>query len=114
MVPNGNKEPAARSTERVPTGAEALVDALAALDEALAVTVTTENQEAWRTCVNRLKTRVASLRREFNTEKDQMAEREARLVQEAALLRGDSNLIDAQRLSLAHMRPQGYTTWFPL
>lgn len=104
-VPNANREPAPRSTERVPTGTEALVDALAALDEALAVTVTTENQEAWRIRVNGLKTRVASLWKEVNTEKDQMAEREARLVQEAARLRGESDLIDAQRLSLAHTRP---------
>src|ERR1041385_2572784 len=43
-----------------------------------------------------------------------MVEREARLIQEVARLRGEPDLIDAQILSLAHMRPQRYTSRFPL
>src|SRR4051812_31074425 len=65
-VSNPNRESAARSSEQVLTGAEALTDALNSLDEALAIPMTTENQEAWRTRVNGLKARVTSIRREIN------------------------------------------------
>src|SRR4051812_30591244 len=74
----------------------------------------TENQKAWRTRVNRLKARVTSIRREINAEKEQMVERETRLVQEARRLREESKLIEAQRLSVAHTRPQGHASQIPL
>ena len=100
-------DPEARSSAQVPTRAETLEDALKSLDKTLDTTVTTENLEAWKTRVNELKEQIANLQKEVNIEKEQMVEREARLVQEAARLRGESDLIDAQRLSLAHTRPQG-------
>src|ERR1041385_3990016 len=43
-----------------------------------------------------------------------MAEKESRLLQEATRLREESDLIDAQRMSLGYTRPQRYASRFPL
>ena len=80
----------------------------------MAILVIAENQEAWRTRVNGLRARVTSIRREINAETEQMVERENRLAQEARHLRQESELIEAQKLSLANTRPERPTSQIPL
>ena len=94
-------------------GAEDLTDALNSLDEALAAPMTAENQEAWRTKVNGLKAQVMSIRREINSRNAQMVEKESRLAQEARRLKEESELIEAQKLSLANTRPERHVSRIP-
>ena len=75
--------------------------------------MTAENQEAWRTKVNGLKAQVMSIRREINSQNAQMVERESRLAQEARRLRDESELIEAQKLSLANTRPESPMSRIP-
>ena len=114
MEPTANAAPNPdREQPEVLTGAEALTDALNSLDEALATPMTAENQESWRTRVNGLKAQVMSIRREINAQNAQMVERESRLAQEARRLRHESELIEAQRLSLANTRPERHVSRIP-
>src|SRR3954468_16027443 len=75
--------------------------------------MTAENQQAWRIRVNGLKAQVMSIRREINFQNAQMVERETRLAQETRRLRHESELIEAQKLSLANARPAGLVSRIP-
>src|SRR4051812_8076159 len=63
--------------------------------------VTPENQEVWKTRVDQLRHQVINIRKEINAEAAGLVEKEIRLAQEAIHLQQESELIEAQRLSLA-------------
>ena len=109
--PNPDQEQLTHSSKRPLTGAAALPGALNTLDEALVVPITVENQEDWKTRVTGLRAQVMSIRREINTEKEHMTDRENRLAQEARRLQQESEVIEAQKLSLA--RPERHASRIP-
>src|SRR4051812_23374306 len=76
---------------------------MATFGEGLLVPVTPENQEEWRTRVDQLRHQVINIRKEINAEAAGLVEKECRLAQEAARLQHESEVIEAQKISLAHV-----------
>ena len=76
---------------------------MAAFDKALLTPITPENQEAWKTRVEELRHRVTNIHKEINAEAVGLEERENWLAREVLRLRQESELIEAQKLSLARV-----------